>query len=654
MQAQITDAATLAKCKELLDAWSATRTYTPTRQLGSDSELLKAVSHTVERFTLTTGMRTRFAERRRLPSTSTYYKNPDSIKAYDLWDDVEPNNKRVDAEFALERTRGAVECPVCHGEKEVVCPSCDGKGGHQCKRQHFPREGNFIKCTKYGCYNGNIHSTANQPHPRGYTQCPKCKGSGYIECPDCHGSMWVTCEKCGGDKKVVCEKCEGTGVLVYQWFVTQKYKEVSSVRRWKPDDGLTDDFCAFDKLDWNTLWDQEVEDGRFSGNYPASTVSESVLTEMMSISLKSAWESRIAEVDDIIAAFKKENDKASYRTSFEHAVFEQCDGIVEYDYKYKDKEYKVWINLITGGVEETENGLYGSMAEETSRNAIDAEKKGVPQDAIYYYCKADAISLKWGIENDTQKKRIRQYRILGAIFGGSLLLSALVLWIPLLCQSGMNGLGIGTVCASLALMTVCMVSLNELIQIIGLSSAFLVAYAARQWFGDDIAQDLVAREGLLCGLLLYGLVVVNLTTDFAQRLPWGRKGLVGGGLLAGLVAGLPVALWAGVRTQSFVATGASLVAIVVMLVLSIVKLPTRLRAGKIQKFVKKNDGKCEKIRKVIEGRRPDQTGLILFAAVVVVFVGVSLGLHLMADTLDSWFGEWHFSLLKTLISWGVL
>lgn len=654
MNHQVTDQRILDKCRELLDAYSASRPYTPTKRLGSDSEYVDAISHTVERFTLTTGMRTRQFVRKQLPNGSGYYESPRSVKSYDIWDDVRTDCKRENFEEGLDKTTFAVECPTCHGSGKETCPSCDGKGGHRCTRQHFPQHGNAIKCTADNCTNGNVAIGARQGKADSWHNCPRCGGTGYMECPDCHGSLWVTCKRCNGDKEITCRTCDGTGHLVYEWFVVQKYKEISDSHVWKPSSDLTDKFYAFDKLNWNSLWDEEVEDGRYSGQYPVSSASESALKVMGNVGLDEVWSARVAKVDDEIDKFKKECDGASYQTSFEHALFEQYDGIVEYNYKYEGKQYKIWINLATCGVEETENGLYASIAEETVRIAQQSEQKGIPQDAIYYYCKADAISLKWGLENGTQKKRISQYRKLGAYFGCSLLVGALGLWIPLLLQSRLNEIGVASVCAALAIMTICLVSLNEIIQLIGLILPFGVAYASRVWFGNESASDMVMREGLLLSILIHGLAVVTLTMDSVQRLPGGRVGLIGGGLLAGVVASLPVAMWAGVTTQSFVVTGAAWVVIPILCFLSIIRLPTRLRAGKMQKFVQKNDGKGTKIRAVIEGRKPGLSGLVLFLLTVFVFGALSVGAYCAGTVLDAQFGCLHMKVLETLHSWSVL
>ena len=632
-----------------MNAWSASRPYTPTKQLGGDAEFVSAVSHTIERFTLTTGMRTRQFVRKQLPNGSGYYESPRSVKSYDIWDDVKEDCKRENFEQGLDETTFAVECPTCHGSGKETCPSCDGKGGHQCKRSHIHHKGNMIKCPDSRCQGGRIPYNVHNGVPSGYHTCEKCKGVGYVECPDCHGTLWVTCSRCDGNKEIDCRTCDAAGHLVYEWFVVQKYKEISGRTIWRPKSGLSDVFYALEKLPWASLYDDECEDGRFPARIPAG-ISGDTAKIMQSVALVDAWEGRCADVDKEIAAFKAD---ANYRTSFEHSTFEQYDGIVEYNYKFDGKNYTAWINLATGAVEECENGLYASIAEDTVRLAQESEKNGIPQDAIYYYCKADAISLKWGKENGTQKRRVRQYRMLGAWFGGAMLVISLLCWLPALCMSGMDILGIGATICGLAAITACMVSLNELIQVGGLALVFGLSYLAHTQFGTAFGEDLIVREGYLISLLAYAWAVVTLTTDQGQRLPGGRKGLLIGGCLAGLVAA-PVALYVGIISQSFVKTGGLFVPLLILVGFSLIRLPVRLKAGKMQKFVEKNDGNGEKIRKVIESRKPCKMGAIAGSGVIASLLILTLLGLVLGGPLDTMLGNVHFSLLTTLQAWGIL
>ena len=643
MKTIVTDQAILAKCKELLDAWSASRPYTPTKQLGRDAEFVSAVSHTIERFTLTTGMRTRKFVLKKLSSRSAYNKSPKQIARYDLWGDVVPERKREDFEVGLDDTTYAETCDDCRGQGKTICETCHGHGSYRCTKHHKD-------FTVNGRYYSHMVSAGLSLSERLSHSTVEYKGDTWYKCKCDPETHIIQCDCDNGYRK--CKTCDGVGHLVYEWFVVQKYKETVGVTAWKPSDKLTDDFYSLANLPWVPLYEEEGEDGRYQPKLPLDA-SDNVSLVMKEVNLVAAWDARRAIVDGEIEKLRKEDAKAEYKTSFEHVVFEQYDGIVECDYKYDGKEYKVWINLATGAVEETENGLYASIAEETVRLAQESEKEGVPQDAIYYYCKADAISLKWGKENGTQKRRVRQYRMLGAWFGGAMLVISLLCWLPALCMSGMDILGIGATICGLFAITACMVSLNELIQVGGLALVLGLSYLAHTQFGTAFGEDLIVREGYLISLLAYAWAVVTLTTDQGQRLPGGRKGLLIGGCLAGLVAA-PVALYVGIMSQSFVKTGGLFVPLLILVVFSLIRLPVRLKAGKMQKFVEKNDGNGEKVRKVIESRKPCKMGAIEGSVVIASLLILTLWGLVLGGPLDTMLGNVHFSLLTTLQEWGVL
>lgn len=643
MNSKVTDQGVLKKCREMLDAWSASRPYSPTKKLGSESELVGAVSHTVERFTLTTGLRMRKAMRKKLKNGSSYNRDPRPISSYDIWDDVNPEDKRSEFEVGLKDTTFAETCSDCQGNGKIACQKCNGEGRWICTKSHH----NFKSDENIMCYNmvedGLIPSFGAKHY----------MGKSWHKC-DCDPRTHVmVCPECKGSGHVVCKTCGGTGCLVYEWFVSQKCKETKGERVWTPCDRLSDAFYGLDRLTWNSLFDDEVEDERFTEDHSRSLVSAATLAVMQDVGLEAAWSERIAVVDKEIEAFEKTDEEAECRTGFEHALFEQYDGIVEYDYTYDGRQYKAWINLATGAVEETEDGLYGSVSKETVELAQNAERTGDPQNAIYYYCKADAVSLKWSKENGTQKKRVKQYLSLGLFFGLGALVASVVSWLPFLCMSGMNAFGIVVVIAALALITVCMVSINEAFQVVGLLIPFGIGYLARSGFGDGFGSDMVSREGLILSLLLYAIGVVTLTTDPGQRLPRGKAGLVAGGAVCGLV-GLPVAFATGLFTQSFVSVGGAFASLVGLAVFSLTRLPVRLRAGKIQKFVEKNDGKGEKIRRVIEGRKPGAKGVKVFACFVGVVAVCSLLTVFVGPMVDELAGNVHFAILTSLQNWGIL
>ena len=678
MKHEVSNQETLSKCKELLDVWSASRPYTPTTQLGSDTELVGAISHTVERFTLTTAYRVRWAEWRQMPKGADYSSSPCPASAYDLWNDIHKSVKDQEFEYGIDDTSKKIDCPnsECH-DGQVECDSCHGKGEGKCSKCSGSRgyaghqkladlkDGGYVACSR--CHRSGWLSDGHG----GHQPCPDCNPGGYgsprdgdwvdkgrgrhpgwIVCEKCHGTGIATCTKCNGVGHVDCPTCEGQGYVVRKLFVVQKCATDTQRKLWLPNCELTEEFYSVGKLEWSELYADGEVDGklRIGLSNGASDNAKAVAYED---GLEGVWAGFDDSLDNSIARFRTANNDAQHKISEQSACLEQYDGIIEYNYKFDGKNYTAWINLATGAVEECENGLYASIAEETVKLAQESEKKGIPQDAIYYYCKADAISPKWGKENGTQKNRVKQYRVLGAFFGGSMFLVSIVTWLPALICGDMNFIGIVSSLLGLAVMTACLVSLNEVIQLLGIALAFGLSWFAREQFGVDFVNDLVAREGYLISLLFYAWTVVTLTTDQAQRLPGGRIGLIAGGLLAGLCAS-PLAMYTANVTQTFVSVGGMFIPLVALVVFSLVRLPVRLKAGKMQRFVEKNDGNGEEIRNVIEGRKPCFSGVIHGAIVV----GCILTLSLLGTTLGGLFdliaGDIHFSIITTLQEFGIL
>jgi DnaJ-class molecular chaperone len=57
-------------------------------------------------------------------------------------------------------------CPMCDGEKFVVCENCNG--------------------------NGEVTASVPHAHLQGITDtCPVCKGTGEAKCPVCNGEGYV-------------------------------------------------------------------------------------------------------------------------------------------------------------------------------------------------------------------------------------------------------------------------------------------------------------------------------------------------------------------------------------------------------------------------------------------------------------------------------
>lgn len=669
MKYKLDDSETLSKCKSILDKWSASQPYSPTQTLGTSAELVSADIYTLERLTLETSFRVRYAGWMQ-EAGGSYSESPNDETDYDIWNDVLSDNKEEDFDFPIRETRTRVECnyPGCEDGK-IECNRCDENGTVECSECHnvklqYKRVG-YIVCPTCGkgeskwdrrSTGGFVEKMTNGKVSRSF--CPNCnpggRGStpGFVVCPECHGTTRVTCSNCGGTHHVECPRCHGYGYLVKELHVIQKCASDERSRIWKPHDNLTNDFCAFDRVPWQEIFAnagvEETVDMAEMNLAPAS-----VKAVFDANDIKSAWQSLASENEEVRSAFRKENDGDRCKIVKQRIALEQYEGIIKYTYRFEGNEYTAWINLATECVEECENGLYAAMAADTVESARVAEKEGDPQSAIYYYCKADAISLKWSKENKTQNLRVKQYRMIGLLFGGSMLLSSLLVWVPGLVMSGMDIIGIGSIVVGLVVMTACLVSLNEAIQILGFLSVFGLSFLATQWFGEGFAKDLVVREGLLMSLLTYSLICLTVTTDYGQRLPKGRRGLILGGIVAGLLAA-PISLYVGVCTQSFAFIGGGFIALAMLAVIALVRLPRRLKAGKMQRFVEKHAGQGVKIRSEIESRKPGSVGLRNFIIVSILLVIVSIISVCLGETIDSTIGNVHLSIITTLMGVGVL
>ena len=127
-----------------------------------------------------------------------------------------------------------IECPECHGEKEVECKGCYGDGKVHCEkckdksRNPCTCEEGYIECEdclpklkkkiKPGMSNSDIESIINKfkfcySCEEGYKECPKCNGNGEIYCSSCNGQGGHNCESCYGRGITSCDTCDSDGEI---------------------------------------------------------------------------------------------------------------------------------------------------------------------------------------------------------------------------------------------------------------------------------------------------------------------------------------------------------------------------------------------------------------------------------------------------------
>ncbi|MBI1849647.1 MAG: hypothetical protein HYR85_04830 [Planctomycetes bacterium] len=114
-------------------------------------------------------------------------------------------------------------CDVCHDQKTVQCPNCEGKGTFLDKcptcegkgKMPCPIEGcgttkkGMLPCPNKSCVKGMIPWEGGDKD-----SCHICSGRGAIDCPTCNDSE-VTCFRCAGKHTVQwgCLDCRSTGRL---------------------------------------------------------------------------------------------------------------------------------------------------------------------------------------------------------------------------------------------------------------------------------------------------------------------------------------------------------------------------------------------------------------------------------------------------------
>ena len=140
----------------------------------------------------------------------------------------------------------AKDCPTCHGAETIPCMTskCD-KGKIACPKTHIKlTEGNWFtkpdgkKWRKFPGRSGSLEVSEGHVgqiveikngDPQTPIECPLCKGTMTIDDPKCHGSGLIPCnvcstaalkdakQKCKDCEKGLtkCKSCEGTGLKMF-------------------------------------------------------------------------------------------------------------------------------------------------------------------------------------------------------------------------------------------------------------------------------------------------------------------------------------------------------------------------------------------------------------------------------------------------------
>lgn len=343
----VTDSAVLAQCVEAMNKWSQKLPFGPTKALGTDTSLVSAKMY----HTYGLSIDTDYAHREFvLEKGGKPMSNPKDIKEYDLWKIVGVQESG-DAKKELPDTCYKEECDKCNGDGKTTCDECNGDGKVTCSKCDGAGQVRCSKCRGSGevaCSCKTI-SGLNSPkvcpkcHNSGTVRCTSCHGSGEVRCSKCGGRGEVKCDKCGGKGEIVCENCEGRGWNSFTYHLVQKQKTDNFRKVWK-DDGFAGpvEFDKCEKHPAKELYADNVEgaDKRVSAE------------KLPTLDCGFSGEVKPTLIDNST----HHDEEHEVRLQKQKASLRQFDSAILYEYKYKDGDYRIWIDLATGSLFESGDG----------------------------------------------------------------------------------------------------------------------------------------------------------------------------------------------------------------------------------------------------------------------------------------------------------
>ena len=417
----ITDKEIIQKCKDALNKWSKKLPFAVTRKLGDDGKFISATMY----HAYTLQISTEYAHRKFvLEKGGTPLRNPTPIENVNIWNiggAKLTGNYNVGLPFTCYAETcekcggdGKVECSDCHGNRKVECSACRGSGMQKCGSCGGKGEEKCSECRGNGQVScpvcggariggpglsfsiisnqekrdncrkcgGSTWITCHKCGGSGTKTCKKCHGSGELRCSKCGSTGMVTCSKCKGSGELVCTNCSGKGYISYMYHLVQEQRKETREHIWS--DGGTPQQATYGAC-------------KDYKNYPCTVLFSQREENDKQVHVDSFAGYEGAAVDAIRDKwqefYNKFNGAPNDYLHFEDVSICQYDLVISYEYRYKEKDYQIWIDLTSGKVFETEER--GLMAEQGKNIATDgdkAAKKLNPQMAIFYYAMACATT----------------------------------------------------------------------------------------------------------------------------------------------------------------------------------------------------------------------------------------------------------------------
>ena len=531
----ITDEAVIRQCRDAINEWSSKLPFAISRKLGDDGQFISAEMYHAYTFRIETDYAHREFE---LKKGGDPVSHPTPIEQVDMWN-IGGAELSGDYDVALPFTcyreecedchgHGKVDCPKCDGSREMKCPDCGGRGEDKCSDCHGSGKIPCPVCSPslgsaFGVHAIGMSSTKQEYCRKcggeGWVTCRKCGGAKTQTCRNCHGSGRVTCSKCKGRGEIVCSNCDGKGYIPYQYHLIQK-QNVDALELVCGDAGIPT-LLGFDKYakypTVELFHEQSDENSQVGdGNFPE--VSAGFRDELLS-----SWAENFKKYDGVADIYIHSQDVA----------FEQKDAVICYKYKYNDKEYELWVDLTSGKVSEI--AATGLMAEWSRKIAEDGDKYAGknPQQAIYHYGRACAVSSS----NEEYAKKMRKqlslaswlFRLASGGVGGWL-------WSAFMGVQGADPAVGWYVMGGMILVDVLFAQKWFWMQLIAAAGVYygIIRYMLPYFYTPQMASDIYLQTYIISSVLLFIGGSLLFARDLALRI---RGGLVMFPILGALVGG---------------------------------------------------------------------------------------------------------------------
>ena len=529
----ITDEAVIKQCKDAINEWSSKLPFAISRKLGDDGQFISAEMYHAYTFSIETDYAHREKKKKKGGDPVSH---PTPIEQVDMWD-IGGAELSGDYDVPLPFTcyreecedchgHGKVDCPKCKGSREMKCPDCGGRGEEKC--DECGGRGT-VPCPVCGGTDVGIFTieTMDKHGKRdfcrrcggeGRVTCRKCGGAKTQTCRNCHGSGRVTCSKCKGRGEIVCSNCDGKGYIPYQYHLIQKQNGDVLELVWG-DAGIPTllDFDKYEKYPTVELFHEQSDEDSQVGDGDFPEVSAEFRDELFS-----SWAENFKKYDGIADIYIHSQDVA----------FEQKDAVICYKYKYNDKEYELWVDLTSGKVSEIADT--GLMAEWSRKIAEDGDKYvgKNPQQAIYHYSMACAVSSG----NEEYAKKMRKqlslaswlFRLASGGVGGWL-------WSVFMGAQGADPLSGWYIMGAMIFLDILFAQKQFWLQLVAAGGVYgVIRYLLPYFYTQQIASDVYLQSYLMSSVLMFVGGTLLFARDFALRI---RGGVLAFPILGALVGG---------------------------------------------------------------------------------------------------------------------